>query len=607
MTKVKPLAWVYVRWSSDGQSDGDSETRQLRDVFAWCERKGFATDPSRVLVDRGRSGFAGKHLVNGELGKFVRLVETAKIPAGSCLAVEDYDRISRLPITQARRVIELFTARDIKVGVVAGDQILDAKSSDELTGAVGMIMRVYLAHEESAKKSTRFKSVWEAKRKAAAERKAKMNSPGPRWLDWNGEDWIPNHHATTVRRIFDLAISNHGCNTIAAMLNRDGVATMTIPGAKFGPGNNARKWIANSVMQVLRSHAAYGAWMPRTLDRKLIDEQVETVDGIVTRYRSKLGREETGEPILDYYHAVVDRGTWERAQDAIKDRVKGGGNRGTMRNVLQNVIFCHHCAGRLQLREPAPGLSGKLYCHNALAGACERRGRIDAAPIVEAVLTRAAEAFDIITASASPERTRLDSEIAEMAAQRDRLQKRVDDWALEDAPALSAQSERFARMIYDLGFKIVDAQQRRETLEAQRSERPAEYEALLADYRGESGPAKDRAVRLLNAALRSVIERVNIVIGDVETDFGTIASGSWRMRTVNGWAETSSGSKRWDTNLSRQRGAEMLANDPAAPAWLREGAAEIVQEMEGQPTEGRDIAKRIEARDAKKRGKARAA
>lgn len=527
------LAYIYVRWSSEMQSDGDSETRQLRDIMAWCERRGFETDPSRVLVDRGRSGFAGAHLAKGELGKFVRQVEIGTVPAGSVLVVEEFDRISRLPISQARRVIETLTKAGIRVGVVASDQVLDAKSGDDLTSAVGMLLRVHLAHEESNKKRERGRSAWAAARKAGAEDGSRMNSRGPLWLDYVDGKWQRNQHAATVRRIFDLSIAGHGNKTIATILNRDSAPR---------PSGSESGWTASIIQSILRSHAAYGAWLPKTCVKSLTDEMVETPVGIVTRYRVKIDTDEADIGIiLNYYRdaAVVDKSTWDRAQAAVTSRAKGGGNRGALRNVLQGCIYCAACGGRMQLwSRSANDTNGRFVCNNSKLGQCDQRTMTKAEPIVAAALDRAMSLFDFLDGAVVPERSRLESEISEKAAQRDRLQARIDRLMMsDDDTALDAQVRRFSKMVEDMGTDIADLHRKLDSLKSRATRRPPGYEAMVAACKGPEGASRDAAIRTLNGALKSlgVMIRMNRPDGLVRMGIPNATATTEGMKKEPNW------------------------------------------------------------------------
>lgn len=589
-----PIAYVYVRFSSAAQGDGDSETRQMRDVLAWCERRGLAIDPTRVLTDRGRSGFAGAHLARGELGRFVRMVETGRVQPGSVLVVEHLDRISRLPLSEARRIIELLLGHDIQIGVVGTDEMFDRRSSDDLSAQVVLMVRIDQAHKESALKRQRQISIWQGKRARARQTREVATKGGPRWLDYDAERrvWVSNEHAGTVTRIFDLAITGHGSNAIAATLNRDNVPRLAAAHSRaVGRGGIAARWLGTSVMQILRSSSAHGAWMPRTVSREMQRSTEETVDGTVTRYKAPITYTDEGEAIPDYYPAVVSRATWDAAQRAIASRVDGGGNKGRMASVLQGVLFCAHCGGRLQRNSHRCGYKSQgFYCHAAYQGKCDARGSIKAEPLCEDVLQQSVRAFDFVDHRRDPERDRAYDGIAALERQRDQQQAALDSLsAALTGSVSSAVAQQFGRMseaIDRLDREIADQRRRLLALDMSGTKRPAEFTSLLRDYIVGTGEARDRAIRLLNAALRQVIERIDVEFGKFR--------GCWRMFTVNRWAEYRGGvgaHGMWfqDVGFFEEFGAAKTSLPYAARSW----EADLRDTFARRGTKGLEVAKRV--------------
>lgn len=612
----QPLAYVYVRWSRSEQGQGDSETRQLRDIGAWCERRGFAMSPDRVLIDRGASGFAGAHLARGKLGEFIRSVETGRVPHGSVLVVEQFDRISRLPISEARRVIDLLTRNGIKVGVVGSDDLFDAGSNDELTSAVGMLLRVHLAHDESRLKRDRQRSIWVSKRAKAAETQVAATNHGPRWLDRVDGKWILNRHAPTVARIYQMSIDGFGAGSIATKFNAEAVPGLSRAGVKTGRGGNATRWSANSIRQLLRSHAPRGAWLPRTTETRLSDTRVETAGGFHTQYDTKTTRAAASEPIEGYYPAVVSQEDWDLARRAMGTRTGAGGNKGVMRNVLQGLAFCPQCKGRIQRHGGASGAhQDRLFCYDSREGQCSYKDVVLAEPICQAVLDRALDAFDLVSRRADPERQQCMTRIGELEGQKasqqgvlDRLITKFGGGANED---IEAQFDRIAVAVGDISREIASEQRRLLALESNRTDRPAEYEALIVDYKTQKGEARDRAVRLLNAGLKQIIDKVHIWVDGPHR-------GEWWMTTTNDWARTGSDWPGWKTDLEAADFAErQVADLTAAMATetdtLELADAGVFRDLAGidvrinqQRPAGRDIATRIEARTASPAGRKRA-
>ncbi len=92
--------YSYRRFSTPEQSKGDSARRQLKEAQDWCNQNGHKLSDDKFF-DEGISAFHGKNKDEGDLKRFISLVETKKIPSGSVLIVEDFARFSRLPISMA--------------------------------------------------------------------------------------------------------------------------------------------------------------------------------------------------------------------------------------------------------------------------------------------------------------------------------------------------------------------------------------------------------------------------------------------------------------------------------------------------------------------------
>lgn len=96
---TKPLAYSYVRMSTDMQLKGNSLERQKE------KSKEYAIRHDLQLVenfeDIGVSAFKGRNIKDGMLGEFISLIEKKTIPTGSYLLIESLDRLSRENILES--------------------------------------------------------------------------------------------------------------------------------------------------------------------------------------------------------------------------------------------------------------------------------------------------------------------------------------------------------------------------------------------------------------------------------------------------------------------------------------------------------------------------
>ena len=158
------LAYSYIRWSSEKQTDGDSLRRQTKAAADYAAENGMALS-DHCYLDPAVSAANGKNFKAGALGAFLDAVDEGKIAQGSYLLVETFDRLTRIPPLHAldllrnivRRGITLVTLRDKKH---YSEQSLEDNWTDLITALVDMAR----AHGENREKGRKVKEKWDDKR-----------------------------------------------------------------------------------------------------------------------------------------------------------------------------------------------------------------------------------------------------------------------------------------------------------------------------------------------------------------------------------------------------------------------------------------------------------
>ena len=189
----------------------------------------------------------------GALGEFLRAIKAGRVPQGSILLVESLDRLSREDAEDAYDYL-----RDIVRGGVTVVTLQDgreySKGNFKLEHMIMSILIMTRANEESLTKSIRSKSAWEDKRMNIGEKKLTRRCPA--WLELNedmkGFTKIPDR-CQTVKRIFEMFRSGKGAESIAKILNEEGIGWI--------PENGWRK---SYVVKILRSRAVLGEFQPHT-------------------------------------------------------------------------------------------------------------------------------------------------------------------------------------------------------------------------------------------------------------------------------------------------------------------------------------------------------
>ncbi len=174
------IAYSYTRFSSTKQKKGDSVRRQIQAAKEWCKQNGYALSEDQFR-DEGKSAFKGKNLEGeGDLRRFISLIEEGKIKRGSVLILESFDRLSRLkPIKAVALFLDIINSGIGMVFTMTFDKrLLTEKTIDDegyiLYAIVGEAQR---SHNESKYKSGRVKDAYD-------QRKQKAITGGTQFLSW---------------------------------------------------------------------------------------------------------------------------------------------------------------------------------------------------------------------------------------------------------------------------------------------------------------------------------------------------------------------------------------------------------------------------------------
>jgi DNA invertase Pin-like site-specific DNA recombinase len=205
---MQRLAFSYARFSSIEQERGDSERRQIESARRYAADNGFVLDKS-IGVDRGKSAYTGKNVSEGQLGEFIKRIESKKIPKGSILIVESPDRVSRQKFSEAFPTYQRILSAGIEIHFLSIHDVL--KPSHTYADTIRIGIEIDRANSESALKSERCGAAWSKKRQNA-NGKAAMSARVPAWLKAvKGQPIrvIPER-VTVVRKMFEWAAKGLG-------------------------------------------------------------------------------------------------------------------------------------------------------------------------------------------------------------------------------------------------------------------------------------------------------------------------------------------------------------------------------------------------------------
>lgn len=328
--------------STDIQLKGDSLRRQTERSKQYADEHDLELVENFRLEDIGVSAFKGDNVSSGALGKFLDAVKAGRIPKGSYLLVESFDRLSRQKLNASVSLFFDITSNGINLVTLSDNQVYKAGEA-EFAQLIMSIVVMARANEESEMKSQRLSAAWDAKRRAAGDKK--LTGLCPAWLELSEDRktfHVIDERAQIVRQIFEDSASGQGSFVITRRLNDSGVPA-------FGKSTG---WIQSYVTKILQTRAVLGEFQPHT--------------------KQNGKRIPLGDPIPGYYPQVVDEDLFLRAQFARgKRRIEGGGRKGeALRNLFTHLAACGYCGSPMHFLNKGIGPGGGTYlkCSHALRG-----------------------------------------------------------------------------------------------------------------------------------------------------------------------------------------------------------------------------------------------
>ena len=300
------IAYSYRRFSSLAQADGDSLRRQTELAEKYASEHNLELDTT--LVDMGVSAFTGANVESGNLGTFIRAIDSGLVKRGSYLLVESLDRITRESVINALELFLSIIRRGITIVTLIDKKEYSEKSiTNNFTELIISIVILSRAHEESQTKSFRRVEAWKSaieKYKLTGER---ITARCPFWLELNDDRksfTVREEQANAVRAIFDLCNRGYGALKIIYELEKIAI-----------PPYKGETWVASTINDILVSKAPIGTLV--------IKEQ----------------------ELEGYYPAIIDKELFWAVQ--AKRGTRKGGRISRKRNLFSSVLTCGYCRGTM--------------------------------------------------------------------------------------------------------------------------------------------------------------------------------------------------------------------------------------------------------------------
>ncbi|MEI8043063.1 MAG: recombinase family protein [Verrucomicrobiota bacterium] len=309
------LAISYVRFSTMGQSEGDSVRRQTEATEAYCKKHGLILTDKYRLRDLGKSAYKGDHRSpTGALGQLEKQVAEGKIPAGTVLIVENLDRLSRENIIAAQLMLLNLINKGIEiVALTDNERRYSAESLKnnpfELIVSIIVLSR---AHEESKTKSYRAKQSW-AQRKHLITQGKHIKLRLPCWLQSCDGKYLPvPDKVQLIKYIHKLYLDGYGAQSICTKLTEAGQPNIATP-----QKGAALRWHSTTILRLLNSKALIGYYTHVTPE------------------------------IPNFFPAVISESDFYAVQARIQQRVSYRGQRTYNPHPFTHLIKCERCGNNM--------------------------------------------------------------------------------------------------------------------------------------------------------------------------------------------------------------------------------------------------------------------
>ena len=508
---MRPQAYSYIRFSTPDQIKGDSLRRQVAASEAYAEAHGLELDRELTFRDLGVSAFRGQNADEGALGQFVAAVDAGSVALGSYLLIENLDRLSRDRIMPALNQLQSLLEKGVRVVTLDNEKVYDAESLNNLSDLIVSLSTMARAHEESALKAKRVAEAWDRKREAAAKGK-KLTAKCPAWLSLSADRRkfkVIEERAAVIRLIFEMKASGIGSEAIVRRLNAE--PKLWKPAEHHA--NRRGGWRKGYVDKIIHTRAVIGEYQ----SHKMVNGK----------------NEPAGDPIPDYFPAVVDKELFDRVQAILARNFsmpgRGGGANGAINNLFGHVARCARCGGPMSHINKGPRPKGGQYqylqCDQARRGiGCDKATiRYDRLEPLLLHFCRGLDARDLLTDEAQKAREEarlrhqlqaIDGELAQIKTQVANL---TTSLARQHSPALQQTVEeklesvltRRAKLEQDRQQIMLDTAQLGKTPE-HIAEHIASVEDLIERMDELQGSERGELRRRLRQQLHGLLDRIDI-------------------------------------------------------------------------------------------------
>ncbi|WP_433989544.1 hypothetical protein SuNHUV7_01320 (plasmid) [Pseudoseohaeicola sp. NH-UV-7] len=323
---TRPIAFSYVRFSSEKQRQGASLERQTEKAKQWAVANGYRLS-NQNFEDLGMSAYRGDNSSVGDLARFQEAVDTGAVPEGAVLIVESLDRISRDKYRRARNLLESIVDAGVDVVTLNPERRYTKEHlDDDMMTGIEIILTFKRANEESEIKSIRVKDGWQKNLAKVKAGERKRSSAVPAWVKLvgdmdDGHFEIVEDQAAITRELYQRYADGETVWSIAKGFRDRGIKTPR--GKEFASGN---------IYRLVKSKAPFGILElgKGTKNDRTVFDQID-----------------------EYFPRIVDEDVQRRVMMRLQDMNRGKTNEAKAltspkrktHGILTGVIWSHEKAG----------------------------------------------------------------------------------------------------------------------------------------------------------------------------------------------------------------------------------------------------------------------
>ncbi|MCA6721011.1 recombinase family protein [Vibrio sp. Vb2131] len=328
MTKI---AYSYTRLSTEKQIKGHGFTRQREAIEKVCCQHGWQLS-DQTFNDLGVSAWKGANATTGALSQFIDLAKKGAIRPNSVLIVESVDRLSRQQVDKSLRLMLELLEVGVSIFTLSDSKLYTTNSDSVMLDLMMWLMTAQRAHEESEIKSLRVRAA-KKKNKELIRKGIIVTRKCPEWLTVSDDKscfLVNNERAEIVRKIFTWYSQGFSTKPIALKLNELGIPYW----------GKSSTWSYRHIRSLLKHRGVIGEI-----------QLLKRIDGRDVA---------DGDPVEDYYPAIIDRGLWATCQQikSSKTTAKGRVVERGMANLFRGLLKCE-CGSGLAINSST--VKGRTY------------------------------------------------------------------------------------------------------------------------------------------------------------------------------------------------------------------------------------------------------